>query len=99
MTLSWRSAAVPIVVAALASQHTAGQSFTSGSDGSDGGLSLGTPGNYDLSRLGKDPDHDHIYHFTTINIGGGVELDALAPAIDGPVVFLAQGDVLIQGTV
>lgn len=91
---------MPIVAAALAlTSHTSGQSFISGSDGRDGALSLGTPGNYDLSVLGKDPDHDRVYHFTTINIGGGVELDALAPAIDGPIVFLAQGEVLIQGTI
>ena len=95
----WRTLALPVVVALLTSQHTSGQSFSSGSNGSDGALSLGTPGNYDLSVLGKDRDHDNVYHFTTINIGAGVELDAMGPKISGPIVFLAQGEVFIQGTI
>jgi hypothetical protein len=95
----WRTLAVPIVVALMASQHSSGQSFSSGSNGSDGALSLGTPGNYDLSVLGKDPDRENVYHFTTINIGTGVELDAMGSKISGPIVFLAQGEVFIQGTI
>ncbi len=94
-----RIVAVLGVAALLAAQHIAGQGFTSGSDGSDGALDLTTAGTFDMSSLGKDPDGDNIYHFTTINIAAGVTLSLSGRTISGPVVFLAQGDVAVAGTI
>ena len=91
--------AILAVAALMTVQHIAGQGFTSGSDGSDGPLNLTTAGTFDLSTLGKDPDGDNIYNFTTINIAAGVTLTLSGQKISGPVVFLAQGDVVIAGVV
>jgi len=78
-----------------------GQSFSSGSDGSDGALSFTTPGTLDFDpvALGLDPDGDHVFHFTTITIGADVVLRLSARQINGPVFWLASGDVQIDGTV
>jgi len=98
----WR---VGRIVAALAiggligAQHIGGQGFISGSDGSDGPLNLTTAGTFDLSSLGKDPDGDNVYQFTTINIANGVTLTVSGQKINGPVVFLAQGDAVVAGTI
>ena len=91
----WLVAALIVAVLAT-SQRTVGQISTG--DGSDGPLTLTTPGTVDLSSLGKDPDRDNVYNFTTINIGSGVTLTMSGQKIDGPVAFLSQGDVVIAGT-
>lgn len=79
-----------------------GQTFDSGSDGSDGALNLtelGTiifdPRSFDPPL---DPDGDNVYHFTTINIGESVTVRMRAPELRGhPVIWLASGDVQIDG--
>ena len=45
-----------------------------------------------------DPDGDGVYHFTTINVGPGVivKLKAVPLGLQ-PVVWLAEGDVVING--
>ncbi|MGH8551230.1 MAG: hypothetical protein ACRERU_22005 [Methylococcales bacterium] len=64
-------------------------------------MDLTTPGTilFDPKALGLDPDGDNIYHFTTINIVRGVTVKLSGRKINGPVFWLAQGDVTISGTV
>ena len=77
--------------------------FSSGSNGSDGALNLTTPGTivFDPKTFNPalDPDGDNIYHFTTINIGAGVTVKLRGDIINGPVFWLAQGAVTINGTI
>ncbi len=81
---------------------TAQPAFNSGSNGSDGALSLTTPGTrlfFDPASFGQlDPDGDGVYHFTTITIASGVTVDMTAAA-RGPVVWLATGLVQINGII
>jgi len=84
---------------------THAQSFSSGSNGSDGPLNLTAEGTYvfdpdNVTTFGKvlDPDRDNIYHFTTINIAAGVTLKLSAQKGNGPMFWLAQGAVTIAGT-
>lgn len=83
------------------------QTVNSGSDGSDGALTLaanlGTivfdPA--DAARWTKvlDPDGDGVYNFTTITIGSGTVLKLSADKVARPVYWLASGPVNIQGVV
>jgi len=79
------------------------QSFNSGSIGSDGPLFLTTPGTvlFDprtfTPRL--NPSCDNIYHFTTIHIGKGVTVKLSSNILNGPVFWLAQGPVQIDGVI
>lgn len=79
------------------------QTFSSGSTGADGALNLTTPGivvfNPRTFNPPLDPDGDNIYHFTTINIAAGVTVQLRGDIINGPVVWLAQGAVQINGTI
>jgi hypothetical protein len=78
-----------------------GQSFSSGSNGSDGALALTTPGviDFDPVALGLDADGDNVYHFTTLTIAAGVTVRLRADRLHGPVVWLATGAVAIDGIV
>ncbi len=81
----------------------AAQSFSSGSDGSDGALDLsGTPGGTTVTFVPTNyPGDQHalgIYNFTYINIPNGVTVRLSALHLPGPVYWLASGDVLINGT-
>lgn len=91
-----------IVGSHLLSSATA-QTFASGSNGSDGALVLTTPGNvnFDPKNFNPplDPDGDGVYHFTTITIGSGVNVVIDGAAVRGPVYWLAQGAVRIDGTI
>lgn len=77
-------------------------SFDSSSDGSDGALNLteaGTivfnPADFDPPL---DPDGDGVYHFTSINIASGVTVRMNSQFMGSkPVVWLASGDVTIEG--
>jgi len=79
------------------------QSFNSGSNGSDGALNLTTQGTivFDPRAFQPplDPDGDNVFHFTTITIGGGVTLKLSGQFLNGPVFFLAQGAVQIDGAI
>lgn len=100
---------IPVaVVAAVFSlfgggHRTEAQSFSSGSNGSDGALNLTTPGTimFDPRAFSPplDPDGDNIYHFTTITIGSGVTVRLLDTQVHGPVFWLASGAVQIDGTI
>jgi hypothetical protein len=81
------------------------QAFSSGSNGSDGALDLtGTPSGttveFDPVALGKDPEKDNIFHFTTITIPAGVTLKLTTAKMPrASVYWLATGAVDIKGTV
>ncbi len=80
------------------------QTFNSGSNGSDGALDLtGRTGTlvFDPSTFNPvlDPDHDNVYHFTTIKIPSGLTVRLAAEVLGAkPVVWLASGAVTIDGT-
>ncbi|MEX0323965.1 MAG: hypothetical protein AB3N63_17535 [Puniceicoccaceae bacterium] len=76
--------------------------FSSGSDGSDGALLLDDPNNtilFDPVALGLDSDGDGIFHFTTITITAYTTVRCTAVEVDAPMVWLATGDVSINGTI
>jgi hypothetical protein len=70
------------------------------SNGSDGPLNISTSGDFDPVALGKDLDGDNVYHFTTITIASGVTVRLRASKMrnTGPVIWLAQGAVTINGS-
>ena len=77
------------------------QSFSSGSTGSDGALTLTTPGvvNFDPKSFNPplDPQGDNTFNFTTITISSGVVLRLSGRILTTPVYFLATGAVKIDG--
>ncbi len=79
------------------------QSFNSGSTGTDGALVLTTPGTVILDPRALNPvldtDKDNVYHFTFIYIGSGVTLKLSAKVLNGPVFWLTQGPVQVDGTI
>jgi hypothetical protein len=83
------------------------QSFTSGSNGSDGALSITVPGAYDFypgnSAIFSSPvdiDGDNVYHFTSITIGAGVTVQLDSSRLNArPVYWLASGPVQIDGSI
>jgi hypothetical protein len=46
-----------------------------------------------------DPAGDNIFNFTTITIAAGVTVKLTGDVLNGPVVWLAQGAVTINGTI
>jgi len=102
------SCAVWILVMAVASTVLWGQSFHSGSTGTDGALAYpnAKPGDVivfnpsDPSQFpsGVDPAHDNIFNFTTITIPQGVTVKLTAQVLGGPIYWLASGAVDIEGT-
>src|SRR6266702_2822337 len=79
------------------------QTFSSGSDGSDLEFApSGPPGTvvvFDPSRFSGTQVSANIFNFTTITIPAGVTVRLSGNKINGPVYWLAQGDVDIEGTV
>jgi hypothetical protein len=81
------------------------QSFSSGSDGSDGALTVAASQGTiifdprDTARWGRvlDPDGDGVYNFTTITIGLGTTLKLRGDKVNTPMYWLASGDVVITG--
>src|SRR6266542_2402332 len=75
------------------------QTFSSGSTGADGALNLTTSRIFDPTGFSPplDPDGDNVYHFTTINIAAGVTVKLTSKVLTGPVYWLAQGAVTING--
>ncbi|GHC55145.1 hypothetical protein [Roseibacillus persicicus] len=70
------------------------QEFTSGSDGSDGDLSLGT----DSSRTLQVPE-DGIFNFGTVTLGARSNLYFIANRANTPIYILAEGDVNLGGRI
>jgi hypothetical protein len=92
---------LPEKVQTAAAQGEEVDSFSSGSNGSDGAFTLNEPGTYifDHVNFPFDPDGDYVYHFTTITIGTGVTLILRSPNMTAPVYWLATGDVQIDGII
>jgi hypothetical protein len=79
-----------------------GQTFSSGSTGADGALNYLTPGTYNFDPNSFNPPlnpaGDNVFNFTTINIAAGVTVKLSSKTLSGPVYWLAQGPVTINGT-
>ena len=92
-----------LTIALVLAPFANGQTFSSTSNGSDGALSLTTPGTvlFDPKTFNPplDADGDGIYHFTTITIAAGVTVRLRGDIINTPVIWLAQGAVQINGTI
>ncbi len=78
-------------------------SFSSGSDGSDGALDLtgtaqGTTVLFDPATFPGDQHQLGIFNFTQITIPSGVTLKLSGNKVNTPMYWLSQGDVDIEGT-
>ena len=83
-----------LLTGALALATTAIAQVNSGSNGSDGALNPTSDLVIDMA------DHpDGIYHYTSVNIPAGVTVSFIPNAANTPVVWLAQQQVLISGSV
>jgi hypothetical protein len=77
------------------------QPFDSRSTGADGALVLTTPGvvAFDPHSFNPplNPSGDNTFHFTSIYIGQDVVVKLTAKFVSGPVFWLSQGPVEIEG--
>src|SRR5947208_15457886 len=75
--------------------------FDSHSDGSDRALNITAPGitYLDPKAMNINAKGDNIFNFTTINIASGSVLKLSEAKLHGPVYFLVQGDVVINGSI
>lgn len=80
--------------------------FSSGSTGADGALDYSNlPANstviFDPAKFNSSlhPPGLYVYNFTSINIPTGITVILSGQLIKGPVFWLSQGDVLINGIV
>jgi hypothetical protein len=91
---------IVLILFAAVSVHA--QALNSGSDGTDGALTLTEAGEvvFDPVAMGLDTDRDNVFHFTTITIGAGVTVRMPFNKLQGaPVIWLATGAVQIDGTI
>jgi hypothetical protein len=91
-----------IVLILFAAVGAHAQGLNSGSNETDGALTLVTSGEviFDPAAMGLDLDGDNVFHFTTITIGAGVTVRMPFNALHGlPVIWLATGAVQIDGTI
>lgn len=94
---------IAVFVTLTAAAHSA---FDCGSNGSDGALTFDAPTTptvieFDPASYNPpvDPDHDGVYHFTTVNIPAGLTVRFIPNKVGwNPVYLLCQGDVVINGT-
>ncbi len=98
----WVPVAVLSIIGAATERATA-QTFSSGSDGSDGTFVAGGPPGtvvvFDPRRFNGTQASANIFNFVAITIAPGVTVRLSGDVINGPVYWLAQGDVVIEGTV
>ncbi|MCG8407757.1 MAG: hypothetical protein MI923_21365 [Phycisphaerales bacterium] len=93
-----------LVLVMACSTAMAQPTFDSRSGGSDGALDFtGQSGVIDFEPFTfnppLDPDGDQVFHFTTITIPADVTIRMRADKLpNGPVYWLATGDVIIEGT-
>lgn len=81
------------------------QGFSSGSDGSDGALSVAANQGTilfdpkDSARWGRvlDPDGDGVYHFTTVTVGVNTTLRLRGDKVSVPMHWLATGNIVVAG--
>jgi hypothetical protein len=80
-----------------------GQAFSSGSTGADGALELTIPGMvvFDPAAFkpALNPSGDSVYQFTFVHIGPGVTVKFSSKVLHGPVFWVVQGPVQIEGTI
>lgn len=102
-----RSALKLTAVMATLLGSAAAQPFSSTSTGADGALTIpagdGSPQTivFDPATMvpPRDADGDGIYHFTTITVPANITLKLRADKCGVlPLIWLAQGEVIIQGT-
>ena len=96
------SATVALMIAVPASAQT----FTSGSTGADGALDFsnlpaGSVVVFDPKKFNPplNPAGDNIFNFTTINIPSGITVKLSGRVLNGPVFWLASGDVTVNGKI
>ena len=91
----------------MSAPYLTAQTFDSGSDGTNGALNLtladADPDGiiiFDPQAMGLVSDANNAYHFTTINVESGVTVKLRADVFGFgiPVIWLATGDVIIDGT-
>jgi hypothetical protein len=95
-----------VLAIAVMTTTTRTQSFSSGSDGSDGALAIAANqptvvfDPFDTARWGRvlDADGDGVYNFTTIAIGTGTTVVLRGDKVNRPVYWLASGSVVIDGS-
>src|SRR6266550_3832253 len=102
----WRGSlyvCVLAVIFALGALPVWAQSFSSGSDGTDGPYTpSGAPGTviiFDPTQFHGSQVAANIFNFTTITIPAGVTVRLSGSVINAPVYWLAQGNVDIEGTI
>jgi len=85
----------PLAMAvAVACLNLSRAQVNSGSNGSDGAF------NPTMSTVINMADHpDGIYHYTSVNIPNGVGVSFIPNPNNTPVVWLVQGNVVINGTI
>ena len=81
-----------VLTALLADRGSSQPSFNSGSDGSLGPTNITAD-----TTLAVPPNG--IFNYTTITIAAGKTLSFTRNALNTPVYLLAQGDVIINGTI
>jgi hypothetical protein len=88
------------VMFALGALPVWAQNFSSGSDGTDGPYTpAGAPGTviiFDPTQFRGSQVAANIFNFTTITIPQGVTVKLSGNTLNGPVFWLAQGDVDIE---
>src|SRR5260221_7875195 len=102
LRLGTRYVCVVAVILVLGALPSWAQSFSSGSDGSDGAYNptgaAGTVIIFDATQFHGSQVGANIFNFTTITIPAGVTVKLSGNTLNGPVFWLAQGDVSINGT-
>jgi hypothetical protein len=97
-----RSVSLPALILILVVLPMHAQTFSSGSDGSDGAYApTGTSGTvivFDPTQFHGSQVAANIFNFTTITIPTGVTVKLSGNTLNGPVFWLAQGNVDIEGT-
>src|SRR2546426_446820 len=86
-----RTSTALVVASVVLASHPAHAQFNSGSTGADGALNPSANLTLTLPATG-------VFNFTTVNIPGGVILRFTRNATNTPATILAQGDVIIAGT-
>jgi len=101
-----RKSWVLLVIAMMTLTLNAAAQFSSGSTGADGALDFSnvTAGStviFDPTKFtaAPHPAGQNIYNFTTITIPANVTVVLSGQNLTGPVFWLAQGDVRINGTI
>lgn len=92
LTSLTRKSAKALIAGSLLSLASSAWAFDSGSTGADGAFSPQVDTTLQLPE-------DGVFNFTTVNIPSGVTVTFAKNATNTPVVWLASGDVIIEGRV